>query len=88
MPKITKSKLKVSKMECGCPKKWLRLSDDDIDKLELYKTKKCVNKHFMPVFFVHDEHGDYFAPKFLCNNQCDGKYIYFCTKCKNILDIQ
>jgi hypothetical protein len=47
-------------------------------------TKICAKNHFMTPYFVHDEGGDYFAPKSICNNESDGNYIYFCKKCRNI----
>jgi hypothetical protein len=52
--------------------------------LDIPITKICVNNHYMSPFFVHDADGDYYAPKSICKNESDGKYIYFCTKCKNV----
>lgn len=60
----------------------------DIDKniINLPTIKMCINQHFMPPYFVHDNSGDYYAPKSVCKNECDGKFIYFCTKCKNVAE--
>ena len=77
---------KKDKLFCGCENKWIRLPNNIIDMLQMQITKICAKNHFMTPYFVHDEGGDYFAPKSICNNECDGKYIYFCTRCKNIID--
>jgi hypothetical protein len=82
---MSKSNTYIS-MNCGCPKVWIRLTEKDIEYLNISSTKLCINGHYMPVFFVHDDDGDYYAPKTICRKECDGKYIYFCTKCKNIQD--
>jgi len=92
MPKIIKSKLvnliPTKDLPCGCSKMWIRLSFMDAEKLDLPTIKMCLKRHYMPPYFVHDNLGDYYAPKTVCKDGCDGKFIYFCTKCKNIEGIE
>ncbi len=82
MPKLKKN-IHINYLKCGCPKVWMRVSKEDAEKLEIPTIKICENKHFMPPFFVHDSNGDYYAPKTICKDECDGKFIYFCTKCRS-----
>lgn len=73
-------------LPCGCTKKWLKLPDELSRKLGLKITKLCGNGHYMYPYFVHDEDGDYFAPSDICDDEADGKYLYYCITCKNILN--
>ncbi len=91
MPKVIKKPYIIrysvlNKMICGCSKKWIRLTYMDAKKLNMTDTKYCINHHYMYPYFVHDDDGDYYAPQSICKKEYSGKYIYFCTKCKNIAE--
>lgn len=86
MSSIIKSTVSTKSIFCGCKKKWIRLPNEIIHMIGIPITKICLNNHYMSPFFVHDVDGDYYAPKSICKNESDGKYIYFCTKCKNVAE--
>lgn len=68
---------------CNCGKIWIKLVAKEVEYLDIPSVKSCPKKHFMHPYFVHDDNGDYIALKSICSNESDGKYVYFCTKCRH-----